>query len=130
MKSNAFELVTKHDSKIVHLEINYMDLLKGIGFKFLTMERLLGDHPALCVQIANPAHSHSTDMQRVQKKTHSSLSASWFDYDAAVLIDGRMRTLEKVAYYAIVKCSIINFIFDDLNLVPYKLPLLIAVEIR
>ncbi|KAJ0984956.1 hypothetical protein J5N97_003312 [Dioscorea zingiberensis] len=126
-KSKASELVARYAGKIVLLGIDDMDLLKGIGLKFLAMERLLEDHPALCrkvvfVQIANPARSHGTDMQRVQDETHSLAARinARFGYDAIVLIDGPVPTPEKVAYYAIAECCVVNCIRDGLNLVPYK----------
>ncbi|KAH7688210.1 trehalose 6-phosphate synthase/phosphatase protein [Dioscorea alata] len=126
-KSKVSELVDRYYGKIVLLGIDDMDVLKGIGLKFLAMERLLEDHPSLrdkvvFVQIANPARSQGTDIQHVQDQTHSLATRinARFGYEAIVLIDGPVPTLEKAAYYAVAECCVVNCIRDGLNLVPYK----------
>ncbi|KAJ0985056.1 hypothetical protein J5N97_003412 [Dioscorea zingiberensis] len=57
-----------------------------------------------------------------QDETHSLAARinARFGYDAIVLIDGPVPTPEKVAYYAIAECCVVNCIRDGLNLVPYK----------
>ncbi|OAY84645.1 Alpha,alpha-trehalose-phosphate synthase (UDP-forming) 5 [Ananas comosus] len=56
--------------RIVLLGVDDIDLFKGIGLKFLAMERLLEKRPelrgrAVLVQIVNPARSHGRDVEEV-----------------------------------------------------------------
>nr|CAD1827311.1 unnamed protein product [Ananas comosus var. bracteatus] len=66
---------------VVLLGVDDVDLFKGIGLKFLAMERLLEKRPelrgrAVLVQIVNPARSHGRDVEEVADEAVPSSAAS------------------------------------------------------
>nr|CAD1832609.1 unnamed protein product [Ananas comosus var. bracteatus] len=67
--------------RVVLLGVDSVDLFKGIGLKFLAMERLLEKCPelrgrAVLVQIVNPARSHGRDVEEVADEAVPSPAAS------------------------------------------------------
>ncbi|XP_021755350.1 probable alpha,alpha-trehalose-phosphate synthase [UDP-forming] 8 [Chenopodium quinoa] len=124
------ELKERFEGKKVIVGVDDMDVLKGISFKFMAMGHLLNSQPKLrgqlvLVQIANPARSRGNDVQEVVNETHQ-IAKEVNDmygtpgYDPIVFIHDSVSTLEKVAYYAISDCCLLNAVRDGMNLVPYK----------
>lgn len=123
------ELKEQFEGKVVMLGVDDMDLFKGISFKFLAMRQLLEEHPELqgivvLVQIVNPARSSGNDIQQVQNETRllaKEINGKYGKpgYDPIVIIDRFVPTLEKVAYYTISECCVVNAVRDGMNLMPY-----------
>ncbi|KAK2985276.1 hypothetical protein RJ640_009789 [Escallonia rubra] len=124
------ELKEKFEGKIVMLGVDDVDMFKGITFKFLAMEQLLEQRPywkgnVVLVQILNPARSSGQDIQAVQNEIHmvaSKVNRKYGSpgYKPIVLVNGPVSTPDKVAYYAISECCVVNAVRDGMNLVPYK----------
>ncbi|KAF5956654.1 hypothetical protein HYC85_003879 [Camellia sinensis] len=124
------ELKERFEGKIVLLGVDDMDMFKGISLKFLAMGHLLEEHPEMrgkvvLVQIVNPARSRGKDIQEVQNEISSVLSQvndkyGKPGYDPIVFINGPVSTQDKVAYFAISECCVVNAVRDGMNLVPYK----------
>lgn len=124
------ELKDEFDGKFLILGVDDMDMFKGINLKFLAMDQLLEQHPELIgrvvlVQITNPARTHSKDIDAIQIETRSiaqKINEKYgkSGYDPTVLIDGPVSTSDKVAYYTISDCCMVNAVRDGMNLVPYK----------
>lgn len=124
------ELKERFEGKIVLLGVDDMDMFKGISLKFLAMGHLLEEHPEMrgkvvLVQIVNPARSRGKDIQEVQNEIHTVLSQvndkyGKPGYDPIVFINGPVSTQDKVAYFAISECCVVNAVRDGMNLVPYK----------
>lgn len=131
-KSKVRELQDRFEDKIVLLGVDDIDIFKGISLKFLAVEKLLEEHPSLCgravlVQIANPARSQGKDIQEVQEETQSiarRINAKYGSpgYSPIIMLDGGplMPTYERVSYYAVAECCIVNPVRDGMNLVPYE----------
>ncbi|XP_058201755.1 probable alpha,alpha-trehalose-phosphate synthase [UDP-forming] 11 [Rhododendron vialii] len=123
------ELREKFEGKIVMLGVDDMDMFKGISLKFLAMGNLLEDHVELrgkvvLVQIMNPARSRGKDIQEVQDEIDSvanevNLKYGGPGYEPIVFVHGPVSTKDKVAYYAISECVVVNAVRDGMNLVPY-----------
>ncbi|MQL90071.1 hypothetical protein Taro_022635 [Colocasia esculenta] len=124
------DLMEQFQDRTVLLGVDDMDMFKGISLKFLAMGQLLADHPewrgrAVLVQITNPARSKGKDVQEVHDEMHMVASKinSQFGmpgYDPIILIDRPVPTYEKVAYYAVAECCVVNAVRDGMNLVPYE----------
>nr|AXH37644.1 trehalose-6-phosphate synthase [Moringa oleifera] len=124
------ELKERFDGKIVMLGVDDMDLFKGISLKFLAMGQLLEQNHELrgkvvLVQITNPARSSGKDVQDVQNETNlivKQINEKYGEpgYEPIVFITGQITTQEKVAYYAMAECCVVNAVRDGMNLVPYK----------
>lgn len=124
------ELVERYRGKIVMLGVDDMDMFKGISLKFLAMGQLLEEHPELrgkvvLVQIVNPARSRGQDIQEVQNETNKVAGEinekfGHAGYEPIVFVNGPVSTQEKVAYFAISECVVVNAVRDGMNLVPYK----------
>lgn len=124
------ELVERFKGKVLLLGVDDLDMFKGLGLKFLAMEQLLEEHRELVgrvvlVQIANPPRSQGRDVQEVQEEIDSIMGRvnrrfGRPGYEPIVLIDRKVPTYEKVAYYAAADCCVVNPVRDGLNLVPYK----------
>ncbi|KAG0466954.1 hypothetical protein HPP92_018534 [Vanilla planifolia] len=130
-RSKVRELMGMFKDRILLLGVDDMDVFKGIDFKFMAMEQLLEEHPklrgrAVLVQIANPPRSQGKDVQEVREETQSlarriNNKFGFTGYDPIVLLDAvPLPTFQKVAYYAVAECCIVNPVRDGLNLVPYK----------
>ncbi|KAJ4754323.1 trehalose phosphate synthase [Rhynchospora pubera] len=123
------ELTERYKGRTLLLGVDDMDLFKGIGLKFLAMEQLLEQRPELrgkvvLVQITNPARSQGKDIQEVQEEARSISKRinSRFGqpgYEPVVHIDQPVPTFEKVAYYAVAECCVVNAVRDGLNRIPY-----------
>lgn len=124
------ELREKYEGKIVMLGVDDMDIFKGIGLKFMAMGQLLDDHPryrgkVVLVQIMNPARSQGNDIQEVQNeisRVASEINHRYGEpgYEPIVCVSGSVSTLDKVAYYAVSECVVVNAVRDGMNLVPYN----------
>ncbi|XP_059636979.1 probable alpha,alpha-trehalose-phosphate synthase [UDP-forming] 11 [Cornus florida] len=123
------ELNEKFEGKIVMLGVDDMDMFKGISLKFLAMGLLLDEHPELrgrvvLVQIVNPARSRGKDIQEVQNeinKVANEVNRKYGrpGYEPIVFVNGPVSTQDKVAYYTISECCVVNAVRDGMNLVPY-----------
>ncbi|XP_044471921.1 probable alpha,alpha-trehalose-phosphate synthase [UDP-forming] 11 [Mangifera indica] len=126
----AKELREKYDGKLVMLGVDDMDLFKGISLKFSAMGQLLELHPELrgkvvLIQITNPARSSGKDVQDVIDEINSiadeiNKKFGRPGYEPIVMINGPVSTLDKVTYYAIAECCVVNCVRDGMNLVSYK----------
>jgi len=126
------ELKQKFEEKVVILGVDDVDLFKGIGLKFLALEKLLKANEDLrgkvvLVQILNPARSSGQDIQDVKLEIEdisNQINAEYGDeqsgYRPIVCVNGPVSTPEKVAYYAISECCIVNVVRDGMNLIPYE----------
>ncbi|KAL3532914.1 hypothetical protein ACH5RR_006435 [Cinchona calisaya] len=124
------ELKEKYDGKMVMLGVDDMDMFKGISLKFLAMGQLLDEMPkhrgrVVLVQIINPARSQGNDIQEVQNEinkvaTEINRRHGKPGYEPIVCISRLLSTQDKVAYYAISECVVVNALRDGMNLVPYK----------
>lgn len=125
----VLELKKRFEGKVVLLGVDDMDMFKGIGLKFLAMEQLLEQHPELqgryvLVQILNPARSPGRDVQEVENEMNMIANRinekyGYPGYRPIVIVDGPVPTHEKVAYYTIAECCVVNAVRDGMNLVPY-----------
>ncbi|KAI3801677.1 hypothetical protein L1987_29789 [Smallanthus sonchifolius] len=119
-----------YDGKVVILGVDDMDMFKGISLKFLAMGQMLKDKPGLrgsvvLVQIVNPARSRGSDIQVVEnemRKVAHEVNRQFGEngYDPIVFVNGPVSTQDKIAYYAISECGVVNAVRDGMNLVPYK----------
>ncbi|GJV75821.1 probable alpha,alpha-trehalose-phosphate synthase [UDP-forming] 11 [Tanacetum coccineum] len=124
------ELKKIYQGKTVILGVDDMDVFKGISLKFLAMGQLLEDYPDLrgsvvLVQIVNPARSRGHDIQEVENETQKVANEvnerfGQDGYEPIVFVNGPVSTQDKVAYYAISECVVVNAVRDGMNLVPYK----------
>ncbi|GMH17828.1 hypothetical protein Nepgr_019669 [Nepenthes gracilis] len=124
------KLREQFEGKILIVGVDDMDVLKGISFKFWAVEKLLKENPELrgkvvLVQITNPPRSWGKDVEEVQLETHRvaaeiNMKYGREGYEPIVFIDGPVSTVEKVAYYAISDCCVVNAVRDGMNLVPYE----------
>ncbi|XP_071733607.1 probable alpha,alpha-trehalose-phosphate synthase [UDP-forming] 11 [Rutidosis leptorrhynchoides] len=128
--SKVRELRAMYDGRVVVLGVDDMDMFKGISFKFLAFGKLLENYPELrglvvLIQILNPARSRGQDvleleneMQNVAREINRKFSKN--GYEPIVFITGPVSTHDKVAYYSIAECVVVNAVRDGMNLVPYK----------
>ena len=112
------------------LGVDDMDIFKGISLKLLAVEQLLLQHPELqgklvLVQIVNPARGIGKDVQEAKRETY--LTAKRVNktygspgYEPVILIDHGVPLYEKIAYYTVAECCIVNAVRDGMNLVPYN----------
>lgn len=128
--NKAKELKNKYEGKSVMLGVDDMDMFKGISLKFLAMGQMLDEHEELrgkvvLVQIMNPARSRGNDVQEVQTeidKVATEINQKYGNdnYMPIVCINTPVSTEDKVAYYAVSECVVVNAVRDGMNLVPYK----------
>lgn len=128
--SKVKELKENYDGKLVMLGVDDMDMFKGISLKFLAMGQLLEEHPdyrgrVVLVQIINPARSRGSDIQEVQNEINTVAAEinkkfGTPGYDPIVCINRPVSTQDKVAYFAVSECVVVNAVRDGMNLVPYK----------
>lgn len=124
------DLKRKYDGKVVMVGVDDLDLFKGIDLKFLAMGQLLERNPELrgkvvLVQIANPARTSGNDVRDVQSEADRVMNQinekfGQPGYQPIVFLQGPVTTQEKVAYYSIAECCVVNAFRDGMNLVPYK----------
>eukprot|EP00268_Persea_americana_P041066 TRINITY_DN4089_c0_g1_i6.p1 TRINITY_DN4089_c0_g1~~TRINITY_DN4089_c0_g1_i6.p1 ORF type:complete len:861 (+),score=155.98 TRINITY_DN4089_c0_g1_i6:313-2895(+) len=124
------EIQQQYMGKKLIVGVDDMDIFKGISLKLLALEQLLKQHPELkgklvLVQIVNPARSIGKDIQEARKETYSEAERinkvlGYKGYDPVVLIDRSVPLYEKVAFYVVAECCIVNAVRDGMNLVPYK----------
>ncbi|XP_068636703.1 probable alpha,alpha-trehalose-phosphate synthase [UDP-forming] 9 [Aristolochia californica] len=128
--SKVKEIQQQFKGKKMIIGVDDMDIFKGISLKLLAVEQLLKQNPELqgnlvLVQIVNPARSDGKDVQEAIEETYSTAERikktySRPGYDPVILIDGHVCHYEKVAYYAVAECCIVNAVRDGMNLVPYE----------
>ncbi|KAL5723658.1 hypothetical protein ACHQM5_007031 [Ranunculus cassubicifolius] len=124
------EIQEQFTGKRLILGVDDMDIFKGISLKLLAMEQLLEQHSQLrgkvvLVQIVNPARSTSKDVLEAINETQLianriNTSYGFPGYDPVILIERSLPLHEKIAYYAVAECCIVNAVRDGMNLVPYK----------
>ncbi|XP_010525747.1 PREDICTED: probable alpha,alpha-trehalose-phosphate synthase [UDP-forming] 11 isoform X2 [Tarenaya hassleriana] len=124
------ELRQTFQGKTVMLGVDDLDMFKGISLKFMAMGQLLQQNEQLrekvvLVQITNPARSTGKDVRDVRKEMNwvaNEINGKFRKpgYEPIVFVNGPVSTLEKVAYYAVAECVVVNAVRDGMNLVPYK----------
>ncbi|XP_043703368.1 probable alpha,alpha-trehalose-phosphate synthase [UDP-forming] 9 [Telopea speciosissima] len=124
------EIQEQFRGKKLVLGVDDMDIFKGISLKLLAVEQLLQQHQDLqgqliLVQIVNPARSTGKDVQEAKRKAYSTAKRindtyGLPGYNPVILIDRPVPLYEKIAFYAVAECCIVNAIRDGMNLVPYK----------
>ncbi|XP_057977424.1 uncharacterized protein LOC131164332 [Malania oleifera] len=124
------ELKEQFKGRIVMLGVDGMAMFTGINLKFLAMRQLLAQKPGLeekvvWVQIAKPASSRDKDIQEVENEIHLiakeiNKSSGKPENEPIVFVNRFVPTQEKIAYYAISKCCVMNDVRKGMNLVPYK----------
>ncbi|KAF6169283.1 hypothetical protein GIB67_013713 [Kingdonia uniflora] len=128
--SKVKEIREQFAGKMLILGVDDMDIFKGISLKLLAVEKLLQEHPELqgilvIVQIVNSARSTGKDVEEAKRETQ--LTAKKINeiygssgYNPVVLIEHPIPLYEKVAYYSVAECCVVNAVRDGMNLVPYK----------
>ncbi|KAF5476842.1 hypothetical protein F2P56_003536 [Juglans regia] len=126
----AKEIAEQFKGKKLIIGADDMDIFKGISLKLLAMEQLLQQNQELrgklvLVQIVNPARSTGKDVQEAKRETYMTTRRinkvfGFPGYEPVILIDRKVPTYEKTAYYALAECCIVNAVRDGMNLVPYK----------
>ncbi|KAG8372446.1 hypothetical protein BUALT_Bualt12G0067000 [Buddleja alternifolia] len=124
------ELRKRFDGKLVLLGVDDMDIFKGISLKFMALGLLLDENPAyrgsvVLVQIMNAPRSRGNDIQEVQNeinKVAGEINRKYGGpgYQPIVCVNGPVSFQDKVAYYAVSECVVVNAVRDGMNLVPYK----------
>ncbi|KAL0404470.1 UNVERIFIED_CONTAM: putative alpha,alpha-trehalose-phosphate synthase [UDP-forming] 11 [Sesamum radiatum] len=124
------QLKKKYDGKIVLLGVDDMDMFKGISLKFMAFGLLLDENPmyrgsVVLVQIMNAPRSQGRDIQEVQNeinKVGNEINRKYGsrEYQPIVCVNGPVSFQDKVAYYVISECVVVNAVRDGMNLVPYK----------
>ncbi|OVA16294.1 Glycosyl transferase [Macleaya cordata] len=124
------QIQEQFEGKRLILGVDDMDIFKGISLKLLAVEQLLQRHSDLqgkvvLVQIVNPARSTGKDVQEAKRETYSTArrineTYGFPGYDPVILIDHGVPLYEKIAYYAVAECCVVNAVRDGMNLVPYK----------
>ncbi|KAL2228012.1 probable alpha,alpha-trehalose-phosphate synthase [UDP-forming] 11 [Sesamum indicum] len=124
------ELMKKYHGKTVFLGVDDLDMFKGISLKFMAFGLLLDENPmyrgnVVLIQIMNAPRSRGKDIQEVHdeiNKVACEVNKKYGDeeYRPIVCINGPMSFQDKVAYYAISECVVVNAVRDGMNLVPYK----------
>ncbi|PIA40453.1 hypothetical protein AQUCO_02500274v1 [Aquilegia coerulea] len=126
----AKKIKEQFKGKILVLGVDDMDIFKGISLKLLAVEQLFQTFPKVqgklvLVQIVNPARSAGKDVQEAKRETY--LTAKRINevygsigYQPVILIDQPVPLYEKIAYYAVADCCIVNAVRDGMNLVPYN----------
>ncbi|KAF6169351.1 hypothetical protein GIB67_016521 [Kingdonia uniflora] len=124
------EIREQFAGKMLILGVDDMDIFKGISLRLLAVEKLLQEHPELqgilvIVQIANSARSTGKDVEEAKRETQ--LIAKRINeicgssgYNPVFLIENPISLYEKVAYYSVAECCVVNAVRDGMNLVPYK----------
>ncbi|GER27802.1 trehalose phosphate synthase [Striga asiatica] len=124
------ELNKKHQGKTVLLGVDDVDMFKGIGLKFIAFSLLLDENPELrekvvLVQIMNPPRSRGKDILEVEdeiSKVAEEINRKYGSgaHKPIVCVNGPVSFQDKVAYYAVSECVVVNAVRDGMNLVPYK----------
>lgn len=124
------ELKKEYDGKTVLLGVDDVDMFKGVGLKFMAFALLLEENPVyrgnvVLVQIMNKPRSRGKDIQEVQDeidKVASEINRKYgnVDYQPIVRVYGPVSSQDKIAYYAISECVVVNPVRDGMNLVPYE----------
>ncbi|EYU42464.1 hypothetical protein MIMGU_mgv1a001200mg [Erythranthe guttata] len=124
------ELRRKYDGRTVLLGVDDMDMFKGISLKFMAFGILLDENPTyrgkvVLVQIMNPPRSSGKDIQEVESEINRVANEinrkhGKPDYLPIVCVNAPMSFREKVAYFAISECVVVNAVRDGMNLIPYK----------
>ncbi|KAL6534742.1 putative alpha,alpha-trehalose-phosphate synthase 11 UDP-forming [Orobanche gracilis] len=124
------ELKENYAEKIVLLGVDDLDMFKGISLKFMAFSQLLDENPefrgnVVLVQIMNAPRSRGRDIQEVQdeiNKVANEINQKYGnqDYKPIVCVNGPVSFQDKIAYYVISECVLVNAVRDGMNLVPYK----------
>ncbi|KAL1553820.1 putative alpha,alpha-trehalose-phosphate synthase [UDP-forming] 11 [Salvia divinorum] len=124
------QLRREYAGRTVLLGVDDLDMFKGIGLKFMAFGLLLGENPhyrgnAVLVQIVNSPRSRGSDIQEVSDeitRVASEINGRYGrkGYNPIVCVNGPVSFQDKVAYYAISECVVVNAVRDGMNLVPYK----------
>ncbi|KAL5725230.1 hypothetical protein ACHQM5_008394 [Ranunculus cassubicifolius] len=128
--NKAKEIKEEFKGKILVLGVDDMDIFKGISLKLLAVEQLLQEHPdfqgkLVLVQIMNPARGIGKDVQDAKRETYLIANRinemyGFTGYQPIILIDQPLPVYQKIAYYAVADCCVVNAVRDGMNLVPYN----------
>ncbi|KAI9074527.1 hypothetical protein K1719_043526 [Acacia pycnantha] len=126
----AQELCEQFKGKQLILGVDDMDIFQGVSLKLLAIELLLEQNPELLgelvlVQIVNPPKSSGKDVEEAKKEIHTIANRinerfSWLNYEPVIIIDHPVPFYEKIAYYSLAECCIVNAKGDGMNLIPYE----------
>ncbi|KAF9606938.1 hypothetical protein IFM89_030236 [Coptis chinensis] len=128
--NKAKEIKEKFKGKLLVLGVDDMDIFKGISLKLLALEQLFQQNcefqgKLVLVQIMNPARTVGKDVEEAKRETH--LIAKRINkiygsavYTPVILIDQPVPLYEKIAYYSVADCCVVNAVRDGMNLVPYN----------
>jgi len=124
------EIEKKFKGKKLFLGVDYMEAFKGIGLKLLALELLLKKNQDLrgklvLVQIANPARSSGKGVMEARCEAMSiaeRINNTYGSpgYEPVVFIEHSIPFYERVAFYAVAECCIVNALREGMNLVPYE----------
>ncbi|XP_042428161.1 probable alpha,alpha-trehalose-phosphate synthase [UDP-forming] 9 [Zingiber officinale] len=116
--------------KTIFLGVDDMDIFKGISMKLLAFEVLLQRNDRLrgkivLIQIANPPRTMGKNVMETKMEVISLVKGindvyGSPGYTPVVFIDYSISPHEKIAYYVMADCCIINALRDGMNLVPYE----------
>ncbi|KAK7265706.1 hypothetical protein RJT34_33329 [Clitoria ternatea] len=124
------EMWQKFKGKKLIVGVDDMDIFKGISLKLLAIEELLKQYPELqgeliLLQIVNPPRSTDKDVEETRNEMY--LTAKRINerfglpnYEPVIIIDCRIPIYEKISYYVLAECCVVNAVRDGMNLVPYE----------
>ncbi|PUZ73768.1 hypothetical protein GQ55_1G014200 [Panicum hallii var. hallii] len=130
--AKAKEIAEAYRGRVIMVGVDDVDLFKGVGLKFLALEKMLDAHKdmirqVVLVQINNPARSRGRDVdavrvetQRIEQRINRRFGVDGAGGSARIVtIDGSVPMSEKVAYYAAADCCVVSAVRDGLNRIPY-----------
>lgn len=128
--SKVQEIKHRFMGKKLFLGVDYMEAFKGISLKLLALELLLQRNPELrgklvLVQIANPARSAGKGVMEsrmeamlIAERINNAYSSP--GYEPVVFIESSIPFYERVAYYVVAECCIVNALREGMNIIPYE----------
>ncbi|XP_061365366.1 probable alpha,alpha-trehalose-phosphate synthase [UDP-forming] 9 isoform X2 [Gastrolobium bilobum] len=124
------EIRKQFKGKKLIIGVDDMDIFKGISLKLLAFQQLLQQYPELqgeliLVQILKPPGSTGKDFEEAKEEAYTTAKKinerfGFPGYEPVIIIDYDVPFYEKIAYYALAECCIVNAVRDGMNLVPYK----------
>ncbi|XP_028781763.1 probable alpha,alpha-trehalose-phosphate synthase [UDP-forming] 9 [Neltuma alba] len=124
------ELCEQFKGKQLILGVDDMDIFQGVSLKLLAIELLLEQNPELqgelvLVQIVNPLKSSGKDVEEAKKEIQIIANRinerfGLLNYEPVIIIDYPVPFYEKIAYYSLAECCIVNAVRDGMNLIPYE----------
>ncbi|MED6106022.1 hypothetical protein PIB30_000808 [Stylosanthes scabra] len=119
----AREICNKFNGKKLVLGVDDMDIFKGISLKLLAIEQLLQQYPEfqgelVLVQIVNPPRSNGKNVEEAKKETYITANRinerfGFPGYQPVIIIDHPLPVYEKISYFALADCCIVNAVRDE-----------------